>query len=128
MTGTTPTNVPADARELLENERHRLKRMKAEALGDERGSTERSDLGELSNLDQHPADLGTEVFEREKDLSIIETIDGELEDIEAALGRLDDGSYGNCERCGSPIGKERLEAVPYARLCIEDQTKMEATR
>ena len=128
MTGSTQTNVPADARELLENERDRLKRLQAEALGDERGSSEQSDLGELSNLDQHPADLGTEVFEREKDLSIIETIDGELADIEAALGRLDDGSYGSCEKCGSPIGKERLEAVPYARLCIDDQTKMEAAR
>jgi RNA polymerase-binding transcription factor DksA len=86
---------------------------------------ETDSLGELSALDQHPADIGTETFEREKDLSIIERVEAELADVEHALRRLDEGTYGTCEACGKPIGDARLDAMPAARLCLDDQARAE---
>ena len=87
--------------------------------------SETDSVGELSSVDQHPADLGTETFEREKDVSIIEQVEAELADVEHALRRLDEGTYGLCEACGQPIGDARLDAIPAARLCVEDQAKAE---
>ncbi|MBM7563113.1 TraR/DksA C4-type zinc finger protein [Paenibacillus sacheonensis] len=75
--------------------------------------------GELSAYDNHPGDLGTETFERERDMAIDEHLNEQLEEVEAALGRLSDGSYGICETCGEPIPFERLKAVPTASRCIE---------
>lgn len=65
-------------------------------------------------------DQGSEIFEREKDLSLLGSLEGELSDLESALGRIDDGSYGACESCGKPIPAERLEAVPATRFCADD--------
>jgi DnaK suppressor protein len=73
----------------------------------------------------HPADVGTELFEREKDLSILEQVDARLTLVDRALQRLDDGTYGTCEVCGEPIGAERLEALPAATLCVRDQARAE---
>ncbi|MBA3431392.1 MAG: TraR/DksA C4-type zinc finger protein [Actinobacteria bacterium] len=81
--------------------------------------------GELSSVDQHPADEATETLEREQDESILDQFEGELKDIDRALERLDEGTYGTCEVCGKPIGDERLDAMPAARLCIDDQAKAE---
>lgn len=83
--------------------------------------TEREGLSELSGVDQHQADLGTETFNRERDLSILESVEAELSDIERALQRLDEGTYGKCEACGKPIGEERLAAMPATRFCLEDR-------
>ncbi len=80
---------------------------------------------ELSATDQHPADAGTEMFERAKDLSILEQVDAELSAVERALQRVEDGGYGMCEACGGPIGRARLEARPAATLCIDDQSRTE---
>ena len=80
---------------------------------------------ELSTVDQHPGELGTETFERERDLTALMILEGELEDIQRALRKLEDGSYGVCEECGKPIGDERLEAKPWARFCIVHQAQME---
>ena len=78
----------------------------AEHLHDE---SEEESTGELSHLDQHDADVASDTFEREKDFSILEQVEAELADVERALQRLDDGTYGTCEACGQPIGDERLE-------------------
>jgi RNA polymerase-binding transcription factor DksA len=93
-----------------------------EHLSDE---SESDSIGEISSYDQHQADLGTETFEREKDLSILEQVEAELADVAHALERLDDGTYGVCEACGKPIGDERLEALPAARFCVNDQALAE---
>ncbi len=69
--------------------------------------------------------MGTETFEREKDLSILENVESELADIEHALRRIAEGTYGTCEACGRPIDEARLEAMPAARLCVEDQAAAE---
>ena len=95
------------------------------------GDTDRGlsdSVSELSAVDQHPADLGTETFEAERDVSIQESVEAELADIERALSRLDDGTYGTCEVCGRPIGDARLDALPAARLCIEDQARLEGAQ
>lgn len=66
-------------------------------------------------------DLGTGTFERERDLSILEQVEAELADVEHALRRLDEGTYGTCEACGRPIDEARLEVRPEARFCPADE-------
>ena len=114
---------PENARRRLDEERTRLEQMRSEQH--ESDESESDSLGELSHMDQHQADVGTETFEREKDLSILENVEAELADIEHALARLNDGTYGTCEACGKPIDEARLEALPAARLCLEDQAAAE---
>ena len=80
---------------------------------------EAAQVGDLSHLPQHPADQGSEVFEREKDMAILEQLERKLAEIEAALQRLDEGTYGIDEVSGDPIAPERLEANPIARTNIE---------
>lgn len=75
--------------------------------------------GELSAYDNHPADMGTEVFERERDLVIDDTIEKRLQETNEALDRFADGSYGQCAVCGDPIPFERLEALPWTSTCVE---------
>ncbi|HYR62358.1 MAG TPA: TraR/DksA C4-type zinc finger protein [Actinomycetota bacterium] len=70
------------------------------------------------SLDEGFADAAQATSERAKVLSFVEGLINHLHDIQAALGRVDRGSYGQCERCGKDIAPERLEAVPTARLCI----------
>lgn len=69
--------------------------------------------------DSHMADSASETLDREMELSIGDNADHLLESIDAALGRIDTGAYGNCERCGQPIASDRLEALPWATKCIE---------
>lgn len=75
--------------------------------------------GELSSVDQHPADAATDEQQREIDLSMIEQIESELLDVEAALRKLEEGSYGKCEACGEDIDEQRLEALPATRFCTQ---------
>ncbi len=114
------------ARQRLADERARLGEVKS--TFDDLGLTDQSEtdsVSELSSYDQHQADMGTETFEREKDLSILEQVEAELADVEHALRRLDDGTYGTCEVCGNAIPDERLEAMPATRLCLEHQAEAE---
>ena len=80
---------------------------------------------ELSAVDQHPAEQATETLERELDLGVLQSVDAELAEVSAALDRLDAGTYGRCEICGRDIAEGRLEAMPAARYCVEDQAKAE---
>lgn len=83
------------------------------------------EVGELSMYDNHPADMGTELFEREKDVALNVHAGAELDKVEKALQAIEDGSYGKCEVCQTDIPFERLEAVPYTTLCIEHATEQE---
>lgn len=76
-------------------------------------------MGELSNYDNHPADTGTDLFEREKDIALNEHLEYEFQEIKHALNRIDEGTYGTCEQCEKDIPLERLEAIPYTRYCKE---------
>ncbi|HET6964411.1 MAG TPA: TraR/DksA C4-type zinc finger protein [Acidimicrobiales bacterium] len=110
----------AAVRERLLAERDRLTSLRDGVQSGLADESESSSLSELSVADQHPADVGTETFNRERDLAVVESIDGELSDVEAALDRLEAGRYGICEACGRPIGAERLDALPATRFCVED--------
>jgi YteA family regulatory protein len=75
--------------------------------------------GELSQYDNHPADSGTALYEREKDIALKRHLEEELEDIEYSLQQIEKGTYGICEVTGKPIAKERLEVLPTARTVAE---------
>src|SRR5918998_2207507 len=109
------------ARQRLDEERAGLLEARAGLLeqhGD--GAGEAASISELASYDQHDADMATETFEREKDQSLLEHIGTQLDEIDRATAKLDDGSYGACEACGQPIGNDRLEAFPAARFCVRD--------
>ena len=75
--------------------------------------------GDLSSMPIHMADIGTDNFEQEFTLSLMENEEVVLEQIEGALERIEDCSYGQCEECGAKIPKARLEAIPYAAMCVK---------
>jgi RNA polymerase-binding transcription factor DksA len=83
------------------------------------------DAGSLENLDFDFgfADSAQSTAERNKVLAVIQGLKDRLSDVEAALAKMDSGGYGTCERCGETIPLERLEAIPYARLCVKDKQK-----
>jgi RNA polymerase-binding protein DksA len=83
-------------------------------------STPQSDLSGEVAFDEEYADAGTATFERERDLSIENNVRDLMAKIDGALKRLDDGTFGICVRCGKPIEKARLKALPYVELCIKD--------
>jgi len=110
-------------RELLEQERARLLDLK-ENLTEATQVVEHESPGDPSS-GGHLADAGSELFERSRDLSIVEDLDAQLADIEHAVARLANGSYGSCEACGKPIESARLMARPATRFCLEDQREAE---
>ena len=73
----------------------------------------------------HLGDIATVTFDREMASTLEDNSTHVLTEIDGALQRIEDGTYGLCERCGQPIGGERLEALPWATLCIEDKRKQE---
>ena len=81
--------------------------------------------GSLSNTPIHMADLGTDNFEQEFTLSLIENEEDRLKEINSALDRIDHGTFGKCEECQKPIPKARLQAVPYTRHCVECARKLQ---
>ena len=83
-------------------------------------ATSQSDISGEVSFDEENADAGTFTFERERDLSIENNVRDLLGKIDRALARMDEGVYGVCSRCGRPIEKPRLKALPYADLCIKD--------
>lgn len=107
-----------EARRRLAGERDRVSGL-IDGLRTELGDTpENEEVGELAAYDQHPADLASETFEREKDLSILEGLESALAEIEAALYRIDEGTWGTDEETGEVIDPARLEANPAARTNI----------
>ncbi|MDQ7861445.1 TraR/DksA C4-type zinc finger protein [Peribacillus frigoritolerans] len=76
-------------------------------------------VGELSSYDNHPADLGTELFEMERNQALDEHAQSEMEKIDEALKAMEEGSYGHCKTCNKEIPIERLEALPSTLYCVE---------
>jgi len=81
--------------------------------------------GDLSTLPMHLADLGTDSHEQDISLGLMENETDELHEIQEAFERIKDGSFGLCENCRKKIPKERLKAIPYARLCVSCKKKEE---
>lgn len=84
--------------------------------------------GELSQYDNHPADTATDTYERGKDIALFEHINQELEDVEAALEKFENGTYGICEVSGKEIPVERLQAIPTAKTAIEHSKETEIAK
>ena len=81
--------------------------------------------GDLSSMPIHMADIGTDNFEQEFTLSLMQNDEGTLEQIESALERIEDGTFGHCEECGTKIPKARLGAIPYATFCVKCASRQE---
>lgn len=109
-------------RRLLEQERQRLTNNIAFLRSENPGSmeTELGELGEDAN-DNHLGDMASVTFDRELEEGLEEGAQQTLEQIDAALARIEDGSYGRCQVDGAPIPEERLRALPWATLCIDHQ-------
>jgi RNA polymerase-binding protein DksA len=112
--------------------RELLLKKRAELIGDvnsiENEALKKSRLdaaGDLSSMPIHMADIGTDNFEQEFALGLMDSERKILAEIADALGRIDEGVYGICEGTGKPIAKARLEANPWARYCIKYATMVE---
>jgi DnaK suppressor protein len=112
---------PERARQLLQSERERIEN-ELRGLRASRGD------GELADVDQHNADAGTELFDNERDRSMIQRLERELEAIERAEQRVQDGTYGVSVESGDPIPEGRLEAIPWAERTAEEQAAFEASQ
>jgi len=112
-------------KEQLEAERERL-RGAMSFLERENPGTIEEELGEIGSggTDNHLGDTATATFDRELDEGLEEGAQQTVSEIDAALVRIEDGTYGTCEICGKPIGEERLAAIPWARFCIDDARKL----
>ena len=107
-------------KKLLMNERGRLERERHMNAADE------ADRGaELADYDNHPADSASETYERTKNQALGENFKEIMERIDEALRKIENGSYGTCDRCGETIHVDRLKAIPYATLCIRCQETLE---
>ncbi|MBT3413393.1 MAG: TraR/DksA family transcriptional regulator [Candidatus Jacksonbacteria bacterium] len=91
--------------------------MEDEALGKSRQDAS----GDLSNVPIHMADVGTDNYDRDLTIGLIQNGEEELKAIDNALERVADKTYGSCEECGTKITKARLSALPYVHNCIECQ-------
>lgn len=109
----------------LEQEQERLQQqvLKLEVSG--LGNEMRNSLGELSLYDNHPADIGDELFERSKDVALRDNENILLANVKKALDKINQHTYGYCEKCGKLINLERLEAIPWADQCLKCQQATE---
>jgi RNA polymerase-binding protein DksA len=112
-------------RTILLEERERVGRAIANLREDHPGATDDEADEIAGSSDNHLGDAAAVTLDREIDYTLEENSGQVLADIDAALKRIDDGTYGICTACGEQIGEERLEAYPWASLCIEDARKAE---
>jgi len=121
----TPSEAHAYRRRLVEwlermdAARAQLKRETLQPTGGEAS-------GGLSNRPLHPADLGSHSYEVDMGLDLIQNEEALIEEINAALRRLDEGTFGQCELCRQEISQDRLQALPYARWCVACARREEA--
>ena len=112
-------------RNVLEGLRARLRgdldQMTDEALR----RTQSETSGNLSNVPLHMADVGTENYDQEFTLGLIENEQATLDQVQTALARIEAGTFGRCDECGEPIAKPRLQALPYTKHCIQCARKLE---
>jgi DnaK suppressor protein len=117
----------AEIRRRLEEERaeldERIKEIEATVF-----ERTQSDLTGEAGFDEDFADAGTATFDREREFSIQNNIRDLIEQINGAISRIDQGTYGTCERCGRPIDAPRLKALPHALLCMDCKRREERAR
>ena len=100
--------------------------LRREIAGEQREVRSMAESQNEENESQHGADVGTDLFMEERALATQKPLKDELEAVEAALGRLAEGLYGQCIDCTQAIGTERLDARPQAIRCIACERKFEA--
>jgi RNA polymerase-binding transcription factor DksA len=132
---TTATKTPKISQALMEKYRMLLLDLRDHLIdgvnflaSDNLKRSSRDASGELSGYSLHMADAGTDNFDREFALSLVSSEQEALYEIEEALKRLEHGTFGSCEICEKVIPSERLEAVPFARMCVPCQSGMERDR
>lgn len=113
----TITDTEPFKRALLEERRRLVDAI--EYLHSENPGSMEEESGEEAGIDNHPGDLATITLDREIDYTLEETDERVLKAVDAALSRIEEGTYGTCSSCGKPISNERLEARPWAELCID---------
>ena len=111
-------------REALLEERRRVEAAIENIHADHPGSIS-DETGEDAVYDNHLADTATETYDRELDYTLEENSEHVLAEIDGALKRIEEGTYGVCSNCGKPIPEARLEALPWATLCIDCQRERE---
>ena len=118
--------------EELETYRNALDSLRARLRGDLDQMTDEAlrrsqpeSSGNLSNVPLHLADVGTENYDQEFTLGLIENEQTTLEQVQEALNRIDAGTFGKCEKCGEVIARQRLQYLPYVRHCIQCARKLE---
>jgi len=111
-------------RQLLITERVKLA-SEIKSIAQEASKSPREASGDLSAYTIHMADMAADTYERELSMNIVSSEQEILYQIDDALKRLDDGSFGICQQCNQPITMSRLKAVPYASLCINCQRAKE---
>jgi RNA polymerase-binding transcription factor DksA len=110
------------SKEKLEHFKQRLQMMKErnqDRIDEAEGPND--SVGELANYDNHPGDMGTEQFEQQRDAGLEMMRQDQLKDIDDALQRIEDGTYGYSLKSGKPIPFERLEAQPTAKNLVEEE-------
>jgi RNA polymerase-binding protein DksA len=116
-----------EIRRRLESERAELEERIEEIEANVFEKTQ-SDLTGEAGFDEDFADAGTATFDRERELSIQNNVRDLIGQIDRAISRIDDGTYGTCERCGRPIDAPRLKALPHALLCMDCKRREERAR
>ena len=81
--------------------------------------------GDLSSMPIHMADVGSDNFEQEFTLSLMQSEEEAIDQVESALERIEDGVYGSCVECDGKISKTRLNAIPYTPFCIKCASRLE---
>ena len=118
------TSLPLDQlKSALLEERTRITHA-IEYLHEENPGSLEDETGDAAP-DNHLGDMATATFDRELDYTLEENAEEILAAIDAALARMEDGTYGICQNCGKPISPERLEAIPWATRCIDCQRREE---
>jgi len=107
------------ARKELTDKRSELVELREHMQKGQLDTSEGDSIKELSTYDNHPADIGSETFERSKDFALVGQLDRRIRQIDDALTAIDRGTYGTCENCGKDIALERIQAAPETTLCVD---------
>lgn len=117
----------AELHQRLEQDRDDL-RAQIEQIENEDVHAENQYDPEFSGYGNHMAETGTEIYEQERNLSVEQSLQQQLADVEHALNKFTEGTYGICDNCGKEIASDRLQALPQATLCITCKSQQEAIR